>query len=455
MTQMIEWDQQLIQKYNVSGPRYTSYPTALEFSPAYDEAAFLQAARRYPDRPLSLYIHIPFCHRLCYFCGCNKVVTRQQHKAEAYLDALTIEIQSRAALFRHRTVTQMHWGGGTPTYLSKPQISRLIQVLRESFTFSEEAELSIEVDPREIELDVLDHLHDHGFNRLSMGVQDFNKEVQEKVNRVQDEQTIVALIERARQTGFASTSLDLIYGLPVQTPESFAFTLKKVIELNPDRLSVFNYAHMPALFAAQRKIKEADLPSAQQKLDILQQTVTMLTAEGYQFIGMDHFARPGDELAIAQREGKLHRNFQGYTTQGNSDLLGMGVSAISMIGDSYAQNEKDLKAWYAAIEKNHSALCRGVKLTKDDCLRRDVIKTLMCNFALNFADFDTGVEAFSDYFAEDLALLAPFIEDGLVERHEKGLQVTAKGRLLVRNICMCFDAYLRQKARMQQFSRVI
>lgn len=455
MTQGIEWDQHLIEKYNISGPRYTSYPTALEFNGQFDEAAFRHAASRYPARPLSLYIHIPFCHRLCYFCGCNKVVTRQQHKADAYLDALAVEIQSRAALFRGRTVSQMHWGGGTPTYLNKDQITRLMECLRMAFSFSEAAEISIEIDPREIELDVLDHLRAAGFNRLSMGVQDFNKQVQKKVNRVQEEQTIVALIARARQLGFASISLDLIYGLPLQTRESFAFTLKKVIALNPDRLSVFNYAHMPALFAAQRKIHEADLPSAQQKMVILQQAIAMLTGEGYQFIGMDHFARPDDVLAIAQREGKLHRNFQGYTTQADSDLLGMGVSAISMIGDSYAQNEKELKAWHAAVAEKQIALWRGVKLSDDDCLRRDVIKALMCNFSLNFADFDTKEQTFSDYFADDLALLLPFIKDGLLERGEKGLQVTAKGRLLVRNICMCFDIYLRQKRHMQQFSRVM
>lgn len=455
MTQMIEWDQGLIQKYNISGPRYTSYPTALEFHQDYDESAFIQAAQRYPDRPLSLYIHIPFCHRLCYFCGCNKVVTRQQHKADAYLDALEKEIIARAPLFADRTVTQMHWGGGTPTYLSKPQITRLTELLKSQFRFDARAELSIEVDPREIELNVLDHLRAAGFNRLSMGVQDFHKVVQEKVNRVQDEAMIVALIERARSLGFTSTNLDLIYGLPMQTPESFAFTLKKVAGLNPDRLSVFNYAHMPALFAAQRKIKEADLPDAQQKLDILQHAIAMLTAEGYQFIGMDHFARPDDELAVAQREGKLHRNFQGYTTQGDSDLLGMGVSAISMLGDSYAQNQKELKAYYASVSERQTALWRGVVLSEDDCLRRDVIKTLICHFSLNFEDFELQGRTFTDYFSEDLALLTPFIEDGLVVRHDKGLQVTPKGRLLIRNICMCFDVYMRQKARMQQFSRVI
>jgi len=455
VTQTIEWDPVLLQKYNISGPRYTSYPTALEFSENYSEADFIRANQRAPDRPLSLYIHIPFCHRLCYFCGCNKVVTRHQHKADDYLQTLAKEIEARGRLFANRIVTQMHWGGGTPTFLNKAQISRLTALLRQHFTFSDEAELSIEIDPREIEPEVIDHLYACGFTRLSMGVQDFNKEVQEKVNRVQDEQVIVALVERARQVGFRSINLDLIYGLPKQTPESFAFTLQKVIALNPDRLSVFNYAHMPGHFAAQRKIKEAELPDSRQRLTILQQTIATLMAAGYQFIGMDHFARPEDELAIAQREGKLHRNFQGYTTQGENDLLGLGVSAISIIGDSYAQNQKELKSWSAAVEAQGIALWRGVELSHDDILRREVIKTLMCNFSLDFADFQPMHGDFTDYFAEDLALLAPLIADGLVERNEKGLQVTAKGRLLVRNICMCFDRYLRQQARRQQFSRVI
>ncbi len=454
--QKAEWDLPLIQKYNTSGPRYTSYPTALEFTQDYDESAFLRAASRYPDRPLSLYLHIPFCHQLCYFCGCNKQVTRQQHKADAYLDALVQEIAARAPLFSQRTVSQMHWGGGTPTFLTKAQISRLLAALRQHFTFAADAEMSIEVDPRGIELDVLDHLRDGGFNRLSMGVQDFNKQVQQSVNRVQDEAIIFALMARARQLGFTSTNIDLIYGLPHQTAESFAFTLQKVAELKPDRLSVFNYAHLPELFAAQRKIRLEDLPNAQQKLDILQQTISSLIAQGYEFIGMDHFARHDDELAVAQRAGKLHRNFQGYTTQGNSDLLGMGVSAISMIGDSYAQNEKELKHYYAAIERDKTALWRGLQLTDDDCLRRDVIKSLMCNFSLSFSEVEAqwGID-FQRYFADDLQQLKPLIVDGLVDSHQKGLQITPKGRLLVRNICMCFDSYLRQKARRQQFSRVI
>ncbi|WP_434461971.1 oxygen-independent coproporphyrinogen III oxidase [Serratia plymuthica] len=454
--QAIVWDLALIQKYNYSGPRYTSYPTALEFNQGYGEAAFQSAAARYPERPLSLYVHIPFCHKLCYFCGCNKLVTRQTHKADEYLAVLAREIAERAPLFAGRKVGQMHWGGGTPTYLSKSQISRLTAMLRQHFDFLPDAEMSIEVDPREIELDVLDHLRSEGFNRLSMGVQDFNKEVQRLVNREQDEEFIFALIARAKALGFNSTNIDLIYGLPKQTPESFAFTLERVAELSPDRLSVFNYAHLPSLFAAQRKIKDADLPSAQQKLDILQQTIASLTESGYQFIGMDHFARPDDELAVAQREGKLHRNFQGYTTQGDSDLLGLGVSAISMLGDSYAQNQKELKTYYSSVEAQGNALWRGLTMTEDDCLRREVIKTLICNFQLGYRAIEQQFAIdFAAYFAEDLQLLAPFERDGLVERDERGIRVTPRGRLLIRNICMCFDLYLRQQARTQQFSRVI
>lgn len=455
-SQQIDWDQRLIEKYNYAGPRYTSYPTALEFSENFGEADFQQAVQRYPDRPLSLYVHIPFCHRLCYFCGCNKIVTRQLHKADRYLDVLEQEIRQRAPLFAGRCVTQLHWGGGTPTFLNQQQVSRLVALLREHFTIADDVEMSIEVDPREIELEMIDHLRTEGFNRLSMGVQDFNKAVQERVNRVQDEETIFALVQRAREQGFRSVSLDLIYGLPLQTPESFAFTLQRVIALNPDRLSVFNYAHMPALFAAQRKIKDDELPGAAQKLQILQETIGTLTGEGYQFIGMDHFARPDDELAVAQRAGELHRNFQGYTTQGETDLLGLGVSAISMLGDSYAQNHKELKAYYADVEQRGNALWRGLTLSDDDCLRRDVIKALICNFSLDFAAVEAQYPVeFERYFAEDLALLAPLVADGLVEQSGRSLHVTGVGRLLIRNICMCFDVYMRQKVRMQQFSRVI
>ncbi len=456
MSDAIIWDLPLIQKYNYSGPRYTSYPTALEFNQQYSDGDFLASANRYPQRPLSLYVHIPFCHKLCYFCGCNKLVTRQKHKADEYLTILEKEIAARAALFAGRDVHQMHWGGGTPTYLDKAQISRLTGMLRRYFHFTDSAELSIEIDPREIELDVIDHLRAEGFNRLSMGVQDFNKEVQRLVNREQDEATIFALVERARATGFDSVSIDLIYGLPKQTPESFAFTLQRVAELSPDRLSVFNYAHLPNLFAAQRKIKDDDLPSAEQKLIILQQTIESLTGSGYQFIGMDHFAKPEDELAIAQNNGILHRNFQGYTTHEECDLLGFGVSAISMLGDNYAQNQKDLKTYYAQVEESRNALWRGLVLTDEDCLRRDVIKALICNFRLDYTEIESLYNLdFKTHFAEDLQLLQPMADDGMVEILDNALVVTPRGRLLIRNICMCFDTYLRNQMRQRQFSRVI
>ncbi len=454
-SQQIKWDQRLIEKYSGSGPRYTSYPTALEFTEAFNEAEFQQAATRYPERPLSLYVHIPFCHRLCYFCGCNKVVTRQLHKADRYLDGLAQEIAQRAALFAGRQVTQLHWGGGTPTFLNPQQISRLMALLRQNFNVASDPEMSIEIDPREIAPAMIDHLRAEGFNRLSLGIQDFDQAVQARINRIQDEEAIAALVQRAREQSFRSVSFDLIYGLPLQTAESFALTLSRVVALNPDRLSLFNYAHMPALFAAQRKIKEAELPDAARKLQILQQSITTLTAAGYQFIGMDHFARPDDELAIAQRRGLLHRNFQGYTTQGESDLLGLGVSAISMLGNSYAQNQKVLNAWYAGIEQG-SALWRGLMLSEDDTLRREVIKQLICNFSLDFAAIEAQWPVtFERYFAQELAQLAPLVADDLVSYQARRLVVTAKGRLLIRSVCMCFDRYLLQKKHQQQFSRVI
>ncbi len=330
----------MIEKYNYSGPRYTSYPTALEFDDSFTEGDLLSAIAGSKSDKLSLYIHIPFCAKLCYYCGCNKVITRHQHKADQYIEYLAAEIVKRAPLFKHYTVTQMHWGGGTPTFLNPEQIIKLSSLLKSHFNFAEQGEYSIEVDPREIELSMLDALKEAGFNRISIGVQDFNKEVQVAVNREQDEDFIFALIKKAKEMGFVSTNVDLIYGLPHQTPETFAETIQRILDLSPDRLSVFNYAHLPARFAAQRKIKDEHLPSPQQKLDMLHQTIETLTGAGYQYIGMDHFAKPDDELAKLQREGRLHRNFQGYTTQEECDLLGLGVSSISQIGDCYAQNQK-------------------------------------------------------------------------------------------------------------------
>jgi oxygen-independent coproporphyrinogen-3 oxidase len=452
----VDWDQSLIEKYNYSGPRYTSYPTALEFHDGFGFDELTRAAAQYPQRPLSLYIHIPFCHKLCYYCGCNKVVTRHQDKADIYLDYLEREIAALAPQYAGRIVSQMHWGGGTPTFLTHEQLGRLMGMVHQHFKFADGAEVSIEVDPREIELNTMDRLAELGFNRLSVGIQDFDKSVQLAVNRVQDEAFIEALLVRARHVGFNSINLDLIYGLPLQTPLSFAATLRRVIELNPDRLSVFNYAHLPSRFAAQRKINEADMPSAPQRLSMLRDTIEILTRSGYQFIGMDHFAKPDDELAKAQRAGVLHRNFQGYTTQGDSDLLGLGVSSISMVGDSYSQNRKSLKEYYAQLDELGHAQWKGVALTPDDLIRRSVIKSLICNFSLDFSVIEEAFGlVFIDYFADDLQLLRTFVEDGLVELSDTGIKVSSAGRLLIRNICMCFDRYFREQARRQQFSRVI
>ncbi|TVP01026.1 oxygen-independent coproporphyrinogen III oxidase [Shewanella algae] len=446
----------MIEKYNYSGPRYTSYPTALEFDDSFTEGDLLSAIAGSKSDKLSLYIHIPFCAKLCYYCGCNKVITRHQHKADQYIEYLAAEIVKRAPLFKHYTVTQMHWGGGTPTFLNPGQIIKLSSLLKSHFNFAEQGEYSIEVDPREIELSMLDALKEAGFNRISIGVQDFNKEVQVAVNREQDEDFIFALIKKAKEMGFVSTNVDLIYGLPHQTPETFAETIQRILDLSPDRLSVFNYAHLPARFAAQRKIKDEHLPSPQQKLDMLHQTIETLTGAGYQYIGMDHFAKPDDELAKLQREGRLHRNFQGYTTQEECDLLGLGVSSISQIGDCYAQNQKDIRPYYEAIDEQGHALWKGCKLNRDDEIRRAVIKQLICHFELDMAKMEQqlGIQ-FEEYFAEDLKLLQTFIDDKLVNIENRQISISPTGRLLIRNICICFDVYFREKARQQQFSRVI
>ncbi|MDX6016004.1 MULTISPECIES: oxygen-independent coproporphyrinogen III oxidase [Shewanella] len=452
----ISWDQSMIEKYNYSGPRYTSYPTALEFDDSFTEGDLLSAIANSKSDKLSLYIHIPFCAKLCYYCGCNKVITRHQHKADQYIEYLAAEIVKRAPLFKHYTVTQMHWGGGTPTFLNPEQIIKLSSLLKSHFNFAEQGEYSIEVDPREIELSMLDALKEAGFNRISIGVQDFNKEVQAAVNREQDEDFIFALIKKAKEMGFVSTNVDLIYGLPHQTPETFAETIQRILDLSPDRLSVFNYAHLPARFAAQRKIKDEHLPSPQQKLDMLHQTIETLTGAGYQYIGMDHFAKPDDELAKLQREGRLHRNFQGYTTQEECDLLGLGVSSISQIGDCYAQNQKDIRPYYEAIDEQGHALWKGCKLNRDDEIRRAVIKQLICHFELDMTKMEQqlGIQ-FEEYFAEDLKLLQTFIDDKLVNIENRQISISPTGRLLIRNICICFDVYFREKARQQQFSRVI
>ena len=446
----------MIQKYNYSGPRYTSYPTALEFDDSFTEEQLLTSIENSKSDKLSLYIHIPFCAKICYYCGCNKVITRHQHKADQYIEYLTAEIVKRAPLFKNYLVTQIHWGGGTPTFLTSDEILNLSALIKQHFNVAAKGEYSIEIDPREIELSMLDLLKEAGFNRISIGVQDFNKKVQIAVNREQDEQFIFDLVNRAKQLGFVSTNIDLIYGLPHQTPATFAETMLRVLELNPDRLSVFNYAHLPARFAAQRKIKDEDLASPQQKLEILHQSIETLTDAGYQYIGMDHFAKPDDPLSILQNQGRLHRNFQGYTTQEECDLLGLGVSSISQIGNCYAQNQKDIRPYYESINKSGHALWKGCNLHLDDEIRRAVIKQLICHFNLNMAHIDKlfGIN-FEEYFNKDLRLLHTFIDDKLVDITDRKITISVTGRLLIRNICICFDVYYRDLAKKQQFSRVI
>ncbi|CAH9066589.1 Oxygen-independent coproporphyrinogen III oxidase [Pseudoalteromonas holothuriae] len=450
------WDDSLIKKYNVSGPRYTSYPTALSLESGYNASTLRSAISTSNSRALSLYVHIPFCHQLCYYCGCNKIVTRHQHKADTYLDNLELEIKAQAPLFKHYTVEQLHLGGGTPTFLTAVQMTRLITLLERHFVFSTTAQRSIEIDPRSLADNMLAHLKVMGFNRVSFGVQDFNDQVQEAVNRPQHMDDVIALLEHARELGFKSINADMIYGLPHQTPESFAHSIKKLIALSPDRVSVFNYAHLPDKFAAQRKLKEADMPSPWQKLTMFKNTLEQMTNAGYQFIGMDHFAKKQDELAVAQNQGKLHRNFQGYTTGGDCDLLGLGVSSISQIGNAILQNEKDLKAYYDAVNQQGFAINKGMQLTGEDKLRAEVIKQLICHFELDINAFEAHYNInFTTHFADALTALIPLAEDGLVKVNTNKIEVTHKGNLFIRIICMCFDAYLQQQLKTSRFSRVI
>lgn len=450
------FDPQLLSKYNTSGPRYTSYPTALEFHDDFTHGDFVQAIKDSPNRELSLYVHIPFCHTLCYYCGCNKVITRHRDKADTYLEFLAQEIALQAPLFTEYTVKQLHWGGGTPSFLTHKQITTLVNLLKDKFSFSDELEMSIEIDPREIEMDLAEHLFSLGFNRLSLGVQDLDLKVQEAINRVQSTQFIGDFIGHAKEVGFKSINIDLIYGLPHQTLENFAKTLDKAHEWDVDRISLFSYAHLPSRFAAQRKLRDEWLPDVKLKFALMKLSIETLCNYGYDFIGMDHFAKPNDELSIAQGNGTLHRNFQGYTTKGGCDLLGLGVSSISSIGRSFGQNIKELQGYYKAIENQQHALERGVSLNDDDILRGEVIRELMCNLYLDKTMINEKYNInFDEYFAEDLPLLDTFIEDGLVVNTDKSITVNQKARLLIRIICMSFDAYMKKHVNQQRFSRVI
>ena len=457
MINLPKWDQSLINKYNVSGPRYTSYPTALSFNDGYQQQDLISAINSSNSRSLSLYIHIPFCSQLCYYCGCNKVITRHQSKADLYLDYLEKEIIAQAQLFDSYQVQQLHLGGGTPTFLTTSQMSRLIALLELHFKFAPDAERGIEIDPRSLATDMLSHLRSLGFNRVSFGIQDFNDDVQLAVNRPQSADAVKSLIGEARELGFKSINADMIYGLPLQTPESFKETIEQLIALSPDRVSVFNYAHLPDRFAAQRKIKDADLPSAHDKLTMFKNTLEQMSNAGYQFIGMDHFAKTSNELAIAQNSQQLHRNFQGYTTHGDCDLLGLGVSSISQIGTAILQNQKELKHYYHAIDNQlGSAISKGMKLDNDDVIRADVIKQLICHFELNMQSIANSYQLdFKDYFASSLQALEPLIADGMVTIDADLITVTARGNLFIRIICMCFDAHLQKQINATRFSRVI
>jgi len=459
----VEFDGQLIRKLSRPGPRYTSYPTADRFSDAFGYRDYLQAVAglrtRGAAKPLSLYLHIPFCDSACFYCTCNKIVTRNRDKAALYLSYLKREIEMQGRLFSGMNqVAQLRVGGGTPTYLSDAQMGDLITHLRRCFQLApdEAGEYAIEVDPRSVSPARIHSLRRQGFNRISLGVQDFDPEVLKAVNRVQPENETQAIIAAARAAGFRSVSIDLIYGLPKQNVISMAQTLAKVIAAAPDRIAVYNYEHLPQQFKSQRRIAEQDIPGAEARLDMLSLCIRRLNEAGYVYIGMDHFAKPDDELAVAQRQGRLHRNFQGYSTHAESDLVACGVSAISAVAASYSQNVKTLEAYYDLLDKNELPIARGIRLSMDDALRRTIIQMLMCNFELSVQAIEQAYPiAFGEYFAPELEQLASLERDGLVTVGPEWLTVNTRGRLLVRNVCMVFDKYLNSATAAAQHSKTV
>ncbi len=456
-----EFDPDLIRRLDRNGPRYTSYPTADRFAATFgpDDYRCWVARRNIGGvrRALSLYVHLPFCSTLCFYCACNKIATKDHNKGQRYLDYLLREIEMQSALFgSDRRVEQMHWGGGTPTFYDMQQLAGLFDALRARFDFAADGEYSIEVDPRTVDVSGVAALRKMGFNRISLGVQDFDPDVQRAVNRVQSESQTLAIIEAAHSEGFESVNVDLIYGLPKQNTLTFNRTLARVIAANPDRVAIYNYAHMPARFTPQRRIREEDLPTADTKLKLLGLAVQRLGAAGYVYIGMDHFARADDALAVAQREGRLQRNFQGYSTHAECDLLGLGVSSIGQIGPIYCQNHRDLPAYYNSIDRGQLPIARGMELSADDLARRAVIQHLMCDFALSKQNIEISyLLVFNEYFKSELQELEALARAGLVELDEHWITVTPKGRMLVRNLCMVFDTYLRKDQELRKFSRVI
>ena len=463
MEQRVKFNTELIKRYDIAGPRYTSYPTAVQFMEGFDADAYVRytsaSNSELIPKPLSLYVHLPFCRSLCYYCGCMKKVTRHEDQATRYLGMLEQEIAMQGELFDHdREVVQLHFGGGTPTFHDDAQLRQLMATLGHHFSLSGDAtrEFSIEVDPRTVGFDRLAMLADIGFNRISLGVQDIDPTVQKAVNRVQDPAATLDMVEGSRKLGFNSVSIDLIYGLPLQTVESFGKTIDTVVAARPDRLAVYNYAHLPHIFRAQRMINADDIPSPETKLQLMELTIDKLSQAGYVYIGMDHFALPEDELTIAQMEGGLQRNFQGYSTRRECDLVGLGVSAIGKVGDCYAQNIKDIPSYEAAVAEGKLPIWRGVSLTTEDRLRRGVIESIMCHGTVQFHRFESNYAIdFHEHFAPELATLERLEEDGLLSMGDDEFNVTPEGRLLLRAIAMVFDEYLQAPQTQPKFSRVI
>ncbi|MYN11712.1 oxygen-independent coproporphyrinogen III oxidase [Pusillimonas sp. TS35] len=456
----IEISEALVRKFDVSGPRYTSYPTADRFRGDYTEQTYIgylaQRAQRTENPPLSVYVHLPFCEQLCYFCGCNKIITQDHSRVAKYLQYLGLEMERVAAhLGNDRQTIQLHLGGGTPTFLSAAELTDLMTLLRRHFTFTSDAELGVEIDPRTVNEQTLSMLAGLGFNRTSFGVQDFDPDVQAAVNRIQPLDMVERALKASRDAGFQSVNADLIYGLPKQTLASFDRTLDQVARLSPDRIALYNYAHLPARFKAQRLIRAEDLPSAETRLQIFLMATQRLLEAGYVYIGLDHFAKPDDELNLARLDNSLHRNFQGYTTRAECDLIGFGVSAIGKVGASYSGSVRGLNAYYQLLDEGHLPIERGYELSHDDLLRRDVIMTLMCSMPVDFATYDEryGI-TFETYFDAELERLAPLLEAGLLRLDDRKLIVPPKGRLFVRGAGMIFDNYLG-KPTVSSYSKLI
>lgn len=455
--------EELITRYDVAGPRYTSYPTADRFVEAFTDDDYGRALEQRRSGaaalvlPLSLYIHIPFCESLCYYCACNKIITKHHDKATTYLRYLSREVDLHTArIGKGQTLSQLHFGGGTPTFLSDPELRELMGMLRRSFNFAPGGEYSIEVDPRTIDATRLDTLAELGFNRLSFGVQDFDPAVQKAVHRVQPAEQVFALVAAARERGFESINVDLIYGLPMQSPESFDRTLAQVNQLRPDRIALYGYAHLPERFKPQRRIATVSLPSAAAKVSMLSRSLASFMAAGYVYVGMDHFALPDDTLAVAKRQGRLHRNFQGYSTQPDCDLIALGVSAIGRIGATYSQNAKTLDEYYDLLDQGDFPVVRGLALTRDDLVRRAVIMALMCQGQLQYEAVNLAyLLDFKTYFAAELQALETLAAQGMVVLDDSGIQVTAQGWFFVRAVAMVFDKYLQTDRTRARFSKII